>query len=362
MQGTSDESEKSHDPSEKKLRDARKRGEIARSADLNAFGAYLGLWLGLTAFGGAWVVELGSSLSGFLGRADTLAPLLTSSPARHGTGLILRDLAVPLLAWAVVPMLCVTAAVLAQNALVFAPSRLAPRANRLSPLANARQKYGSAGLFEFVKSLIKLFLYALCLGLFLRRNMDAILGAARLDPGQIVSLTGRLGLGLLAVIVGVAGGLATVDYLWQRSDFLRRQRMSHKEMRDEHKDSEGDPTMKAARRARAQEIAMNSMLADVPRADVVIVNPTHYAVALEWDGGARSAPVCVAKGVDEVAARIRALAVENGVPVHSDPPTARALFAGTEVGTEIDPALYAPVAAAIRFAEQMRDRARRGGL
>ena len=128
-------------------------------------------------------------------------------------------------------------------------------------------------------------------------------------------------------------------------------------MMDELKQSEGDPLMKQQRRQRGQEIAMNRMLADVPKADVVIVNPTHFAVALQWDK-TRAAPLCLAKGVDETAARIRELAQEYAVPLHSDPPTARALYAEVNIGEEIRPEHYRAVAAAIRFAENIRNKAR----
>ena len=119
--------------------------------------------------------------------------------------------------------------------------------------------------------------------------------------------------------------------------------------------------MKQQRRQKGMEIAASQMMAEVPKADVVIVNPTHYAVALAWSRDPGSAPVCVAKGVDHMARTIRELAHEHGVPVHSDPPAARALHVGTEIGAEIDPAQYRAVAAAIRFADTMRRKAGRFG-
>jgi flagellar biosynthetic protein FlhB len=125
---------------------------------------------------------------------------------------------------------------------------------------------------------------------------------------------------------------------------------------DEHKDSEGDPHLKQQRRQRGHDIATNRMLLDVGCADVIIVNPTHYAVALKWKRSDRSAPICLAKGVDEIAARIREQAALHGVAVHSDPPTARALHATVEVGAPIRPEHYRAVAAAIRFAEALRKR------
>jgi flagellar biosynthetic protein FlhB len=135
--------------------------------------------------------------------------------------------------------------------------------------------------------------------------------------------------------------------------------MTRQEMTEEHKESEGDPHFRAHRRQRGQEIAMNRMLRAVPEADVVLVNPTHYAVALKWNRKDGRAPVCIAKGRDEVAARIRERANAAGVPVHRDPPTARALHAALDIGDEIGREHYQAVAAAIRFAEAMRKKAGR---
>ena len=158
---------------------------------------------------------------------------------------------------------------------------------------------------------------------------------------------------LIAVVFGAA------DYLWQTIQHRHRNKMSRQELMDEAKDAEGDPHMKAQRRQRGHDIATNRMLTDVVRADVIIVNPTHYAVALKWQRTDRTAPICLAKGVDEIAARIRERATLAGIPLHSDPATARALFASVEVGEQIRPEHYRAVAAAIRFAEAMRKRARK---
>jgi len=152
-----------------------------------------------------------------------------------------------------------------------------------------------------------------------------------------------------------------IDVVWQRFDHARRLRMSFQELREENRQSEGDPHVKAQRRNRAEAIATNRMLLDVPKADVVIVNPTHVAVALRWSRAKGSAPVCVAKGEDAVALRIREVAETAGVPLHADPPTARALHAAVPVGREIAPEHYRTVAAAIRFSERMRAAARARG-
>ena len=162
----------------------------------------------------------------------------------------------------------------------------------------------------------------------------------------------------LFIVVLISGAIGGIDAIWQHFEHLRKNRMSHKEIMDENKNTEGDPHLKQERRQRAMSIAQNQMMADVPSADVIVVNPTHYAVALKWSRLPGEAPVCVAKGVDEIARAIREKAIENGVPIHSDPPTARSLHATTNIGDQIAPDLYRAVAAAIRFAETMRKRAK----
>ncbi|MEC3861360.1 flagellar type III secretion system protein FlhB [Mesobacterium sp. TK19101] len=360
MSSESDDSDKSHEPTPKKLQDARKKGEIIRSADVSVAASYAGLWLGLLAFGALWVQSLGGVLTVFLSRADDLANRFVQDPASQSIGSILQDTVPGLFGWAALPATLVLASLAAQRGFAFAPSKLAFKAQRLSPLSNAKNKFGRRGLFEFVKSFAKLLLYSLCLAVFLRANLDRLTGSLLLEPRQVVMVMGQVMLELLAVITGIATALAVLDYMWQRADFLRRNRMSHKELRDEQKEAEGDPTMKAQRRAKAQAIASNRMMADVPGAEVVIVNPTHFAVALRWDRTPGSAPVCVAKGVDEMALKIREIATDAGVPIHSDPPTARAIYATVEIGEQIAPDHYGPVALAIRFAEELRQRARRG--
>jgi flagellar biosynthetic protein FlhB len=158
---------------------------------------------------------------------------------------------------------------------------------------------------------------------------------------------------VIAVLI-VSAAIAAIDYAWQRHSHLAKNRMTRQEVLDETKRSEGDPHLKARRRQRGQELATNRMLSDVKDAAVVVVNPTHYAVALAWTPQDDTPPVCVAKGVDEIAARIREEAQIHGVPIHSDPSTARALHASVSLGDPIEREHFAAVAAAIRFAQRMR--------
>ncbi len=249
--------------------------------------------------------------------------------------------------------------VFATRGFVVAPDRIAPKLSRISPLATAKHKFGAEGLMEFAKSAVKLGLVSVILYAFFAARLEEVLATVYLSPALSSAVLARLTTEFLFILLVVAVALGGVDYLWQVHLFKQRNRMSRKELMDEFKESEGDPHLKAARRQRAQEVATNRMLADVETANVVVVNPTHYAVALRWDRGKGGAPVCVAKGVDEIARVIRARAAEHGIPVHSDPPTARAIHATVELGQEVRNEHYRAVAAAIRFADAMRKKARR---
>lgn len=358
MSEETDSSDKPHEATPEKLRKAREKGQIAKSNDLITAGAYFGFWLSVSMLGARALTGTANMLQVFFDQADSLSAQLT---APGGASLVLTIMTktglwiAPLF---LLPMVMAILAVLAQNALVFTPSNLAPKLSRVNPIGNAKQKFGRSGLFEFSKSAVKLCIYALILTAFLRSNTNLILETVLLDPPIIVARMLSLSVRLIGIVLIVAIGIGAVDFLWQKAEFARRNRMSLKDLRDEAKEAEGDPEFKGKRRQKGQEIALNKMLSDVPRADVVIVNPTHYAVALGWDRGNGGAPTCLAKGVDDTAAAIRSAATKANVPIHSDPPTARALHASIEIGDHIAPEHYVAVAAAIRFADDMRRKAR----
>ena len=355
-----DATEKEHEPTQKRLDDARAKGDFARSADLNTAAAFAGLLLAALAFGPANLRQFGDLGMGLLDQADRLGPVMVSDATGAMGGLMAQvaRLAAP---WFLLPAAMVVLSLLAQRAVVFTPDKLMPKLSRLSPLVSAKQKFGRDGLFEFAKSLVKLSVVSAILGTFLVQHLAEIMGAGQLSPAMATAALMRLVAGFLFAILLISGGFGALDYLWQRASLIRRNRMSRQDMIDEARESDGDPHMKAQRRQRGHDIAMNRMMLDVPKADVVIVNPTHYAVALKWKRTDFGAPVLVAKGTDAVAARIREAAAAAGVPIHRDPPTARALFATIRIGQEIAPDQYRAVAAAVRFAEKMRVRAREQG-
>ncbi len=361
MADETDAAEKEHEPTQKKLDDARKKGEIARSTDMNTAVAYFGLLIAGTAIGAASLRDLGASLAGLLGRADPLSRDAFSGGGRPFLGTILGEVALGVAPLFAVPAIAVLVTIVAQRAFVVAPEKLTPKLSRISPVANAKNKFGRAGLFEFAKSFTKLTIYSLVLGLFLWRRLPEMVSTIGLTPGIATTMLLGLCLDFLLIVLVIAGVIGGIDLTWQKQEHMRKNRMSRKEVMDESKQNEGDPHLKQARRQRGYDIAMNRMLSDVPDADVVVVNPTHYAVALKWSRLPGAAPVCVAKGIDEVAARIREAAQEAGVPIHRDPPTARAIHATVDIGEEIRAEQYQAAAVAIRFAEEIRRKARARG-
>lgn len=361
MADEDDTGDKPFEATPRKLEEARRRGEFPVSQDLITSGVYLGMLLSFALAG-----LHGATLGGTALRGVLEAPVFLSDQVfADGGRLALRGLFLSVVAvvavWLALPFASAVLAAIAQQALVFAPEKLKPKASRISPLSNAKQKFGRDGLFNFAKSFVKLLIYSVTLALVTSSRMEEIVVAPLLPMPAVLALIADLIRQVLVVALVVMVSIALIDFLWQRAEFLRKQRMSLKELKDETKETEGDPHTKQARRQRGYEIATTRMLADVPGADVVVVNPEHYAVALKWQRGRGTAPVCVAKGVDEVAARIRKTAIEAGVPVYRDPPTARTLFASTDIGQEIPVDLYKAVAAAIRFSDAMREKARRSG-
>lgn len=353
-----DSDDKEHEASPQKLIEARKKGDIPRSTDLLMAAGIAGFLLALVSMGGWAVGKSGDAGMVLLDQADRLARLMATGSSGPLGGILIA-FAGPPVALLLVPPMVVLAVVFATRGFVVAPDRIAPKLSRISPIATAKHKFGAEGLMEFAKSAAKLGLVSVILYAYFAARLEEVLATVYLSPAFSAAVLARLTTEFLFILLLVAVALGGVDYLWQVHLFQQRNRMSRKELMDEFKESEGDPHLKAARRQRAQEVATNRMLADVATADVVVVNPTHYAVALRWDRGNGGAPVCVAKGVDEIARVIRARAAEHGIPIHSDPPAARAIHATVELGQEVRSEHYRAVAAAIRFADAMRKKARR---
>ena len=347
MSDTNDQ-DKSHEASQKKLDDARKKGDIARSNEVNATAAFIAVIICWWS-SGAWIIDtLGQPLA-LLMSPHRIAPWNNIDAA-------LSSVALTFMLICLGPFCAIILIATVMKTWTFTPDKLAPKLERISIIQNAKQKFGPTGLAEFLKNLLKISTVLLV--------TIAVAFAYAHDAVTLVSIPLVLGirtmlkdsLSLLMVTALVLGVFASIDIIWQKYKFSQKMRMSHQELRDEHKESEGDPYLKQARRQKGIEIASQSIVKDVQSADVIVVNPTHYAVALSWDRQSTTAPKCVAKGVDHMAQIIRKAAEENDIPIHPDPPTARAIYATTNIGDQIDPQHYAAVATAIRFADGLKSR------
>lgn len=358
MEQQSDNASKAFEPTQNKLNEARKKGETARSSDLNTSASYAGFLVAALLGGAASIETLGTAMSTLLDQAVPISgDIFEGSGDSYLTG-ILQFLLSGLAVWFLLPAGCALLSVLAQRSLVFAPSKLAPKASRISIVQNAKNKFGASGIFEFSKSFVKLLLFSILLVIYLTSRMPEMTGTLSASPGIVARFFAKILVEFLFIVVLISAAIGAVDYAWQYFDHIKRNRMTHKEIRDENKEQEGDPYLKNERRQRGTAIAKQQIATSVSTADVVIVNPTHYAVALQWSREPGTAPCCVAKGVDHTAQSIKEAAMAHDVPIRSDPPTARALYATTDIGAEIDPKHYQAVATAIRFAETMKQKAR----
>jgi flagellar biosynthesis protein FlhB len=346
--------DKSFDPTPSRLERARREGDVAISRELNGAAAYIGLYLAI-AGAAASAPMIGDALAALLARPEDFVPFTGGA----GLQAIILTAMLPALALLVGPAAGSAAALIVQQSVVMAFPRIKPKLSRLSPIANAKHKFGPDGLMEFARSGVVLAFILAGLAAAWAGRFEALPGAAYTQGkavGALVAVEIALFVAAIAVFT-LAVGL--VDVLWVRMRHRKRLMMTLEEVKRDAKETEGDPFFKSARRERAKAVATNRMLADVPKASVVVVNPEHYAVALRWDGPKAGPPVCVAKGVDKMAEKIRELASLNGVPIRRDPPTARAIYAVVDVGQEIRREHFAAIAAAIHFAEAVRKKARR---
>ncbi|HEY3917756.1 MAG TPA: flagellar biosynthesis protein FlhB [Stellaceae bacterium] len=355
MADEQDSGQQTEEPSGRKLARARQRGQVAQSREVNT-------WFMLMAGTGIVlfiIPTLASSMAltlrGFLVLDHFLGPDGIKWAAVGATlGQIAFMLVLPLL----VLVITAAAGTLLQIGLVFATEKFGLDLSRLSPITGFTRLFSIRSGVEFLKSLGKIAIVAAIAGWVafppLPQLAHMIREPAELLPGELYKLILRLLFG----VVGVVTVLALADYVYQRFAFLRSMRMSKQEVKEENKQAEGDPVIRARLRAIRMNRARKRMMAAVPKASVVITNPTHYAVALQYEMGESSAPKVVAKGADLVALKIREIAEANNVPIVENPPLARALYAGVEIDREIPPEHYKAVAEIISYVFRLKGRFR----
>jgi flagellar biosynthetic protein FlhB len=354
-----DDRERTESPTQKRLDDARAKGQVPRSRDLSAAAIILTAGVGLLSLGslmGGQLLNLmreGLSLRG-AEAFDNAWMLMRFGHAALEAGMSAAPLMGLLLAAAVLTPLVI-------GGWTFSSEALVPNFERLNPIEGLGRMFSIRGLIELSKALARVFLVATVAILVLRKQFHAY-SALSVEPAAVaIGHAMRLGGAALIALGGALAVIAVIDVplaLWQ---FHKSMRMTRQEIREESKESDGNPEMKSRIKRMQQVLARKRMMQEVPKADVVITNPTHYAVALRYDDSVMRAPIVVAKGQDLIAARIRELAVEHKVPIVEAPPLARALHAHCDLGEPIPARLYAAVAKVLTYVYQLRTVRRQGG-
>jgi flagellar biosynthesis protein FlhB len=352
------DAERTEQPTPKRLEDARKKGQVPRSTELSAAAVVLAVGGGLHFLGGYMGGRLNSLMSASLSLTREQAldeslmfPTMTTEVAHALTTcapILGLTMAVALLA----PML------LGGWNLSF--EALAPDFTRLNPMSGFGRMFSARGLVELTKALAKFIALALVAIILLRQKSGELMGLGmeptRAAIAHAISLTGYSFL----MLAGTYGLIAAADVPWQIYQHTKGLKMTREEVREEMKESDGSPEVKGRIRSMQREIAKRRMMQDVPKADVVITNPTHFAVALRYDEKRMRAPIVVAKGADVIAAKIREVATDNLVPIFEAPPLARALFKSVEIGGEIPASLYVAVAQVLTYIYQLKTAHRSG--
>jgi flagellar biosynthetic protein FlhB len=355
-EGAEDDAERSEEPTQKRLADAHKRGDVVKSQEVNNWFLLAGAAGALAMFGANSAEALAGTLADMLGHLDRFAVDGTDLRVlmlRLGAG-VAAAFGLPLL------FIGVAAAFghVVQHGLLWTTEPLVPKLSKISPGAGLKRLFSKQTIGTLVKGLAKLAIVGAAVAAAVWPERDRLGLLPALEVGALAGYLDHLALKLLGTAVAVLAVVAIADWVYQRQSWLAKHRMSLREIKDEHKQMEGDPHIKGKLRQLRLQKSKKRMMARVPEATVVIANPTHFAVALKYEAG-MSAPLCLAKGADLIALRIRTLAEENRVPVVENPPLARALYATAEIDREIPSEHYRAVAEVIGYVMKLKRRALR---
>ena len=352
MSDEQDKSQQTEEPTQKRLDQAREQGDTVKSTEVTAFILLGGGTLAIAMFGQYTATGLAKALMIFLEQPDSMAV--------DGAGLaaisrgVLYQMAMTLAPFFGVMMLAAVAGHLVQGLPTFNLSKVAPDFAKVSPMAGFKRLFGLDGWVNLLKGLAKMAVVGMAIWTQLwpeRTHLEAILTQSTV---AVIGDMGHLLFKVLMAALASLGVIAGADYFFQRIRFMQRNRMSKQEIKEEYRQNEGDPHIKAKIRQLRQERSKKRMMAAVPGATVVIMNPTHYAVALKYESGQMAAPICVAKGVDALALKIRAVAEENDVAVVENPPLARALHATVEIDEPVPPEHFKAVAQVIGYVMRLQ--------
>lgn len=347
-----DQSQKTEEPTQKKLDDARQKGQVASSKEVSNLlligSATLTIGLALPGI----MRDLALGMSHYLRHAGdpSLAGTALGAGLLRAIALIGLALALPL----AVATLAAMAAPALQNAIVWSTENLQPKLQRISPMAGFKRLFSLKSVVEFLKGLVKISLMAAIGIAVVWPDRQRLIASGFLEVTAALGYLRDTALWVIGAIAACLTLVAGLDFAYQRFEFMKQMRMSRRDVQDEHRQSDGDPMVKQRLRSLRMQKARQRMMAEVPTSTVVVTNPTHYAVALRYTSGETPAPKVVAKGVDAVALRIREIAQEHDVPIVESPALARALHKSVELGALIPPEHYQAVAEVIGHVLRLR--------
>lgn len=352
MAGEDDDSQKTEDPTSKRLSDAREKGQVARSQEVSHWFMILAMALVVGIFSPSVSADIGGVLRPFLEQPH-LMPL--EGDAMRA---LLSATAFGILKASIIPLAIILAAGLAagtiQNGIIVTSEQIRPKLSKISFKSGFKKMFSTRALADFLKGILKIVVVGVVVMLIVWPDRDSLQLIPTMAVEDMLAMVRDEAAKVIVGVLAVMTIITLADVLYQRYMHHKELRMTKQQIKDEHKQSEGDPLIKGRLRQIRVERARKRMMAAVPEADVVITNPTHYAVALKYDQRTMEAPRVVAKGVDNVALRIRAVAEEHDVAVVENPPVARALHAAVEIDQEIPPEHYKAVAEIIGYVMRLK--------
>jgi flagellar biosynthetic protein FlhB len=349
----SDDSQKTEDPTGRKLQEARDSGQVAKSQEVNNLLMILALTISVVVFGGSMARDVVNMSLPFIEAPDMVPTDLghLTSIGWKLLGLILMAGAAPL----VIALFAAFGAGYLQFGLILSSEGLMPSLEKISPMAGLKRIFSMRSLSDFLKGLLKIAVVGGIVYTVITPSVGELHKLIGMEAIQLLSVITHLLNRLLFTVFAAMVVITLLDVFYQRYEHIKGLRMSRQEIKDEMRESEGDPMVKGRLRQLRMERARKRMMAEVPKADVVVTNPTHYAVALKYDAQMTS-PKVVAKGVDKAAQKIREIALENDVPIVENPPLARGLYAAVDIDQEITPEFYKAVAEVIGYIYRMKRR------
>jgi len=349
--------EKEFEATEERLRQAREDGDVPISKEANAAGLIVGIGLATLVFLTISSKALSHSFTSMFYHADRYAADIFTDQGSQ-TRKVFSDLMLSLAPLFAVLAASVILVLILQQGIAFSTKKIQPDMKKINPVENIKNKYGAKGLLDFLKDAAKMIFAGLIAAYFMIYFATEYYAGSAMARGQLAEFTLTQILKLIMYFAIFQIALALLDVPLQRYLHANRLKMTREDIKKEMKQSEGDPHLKQQRRERGTQITRGDMLKNVETATVIMVNPEHYAVALKWDPESDKAPICVAKGVDHLAAKIREVAQANLVPIYRDPPTARSLYQLVEIDEEIRQEHFAAVAAAVQYVDRVRQHLR----